>query len=251
MINAVFSNKLKWVVCIICLEHSDSSFRKGNTKLILLTVPNLNIIASFNIIFRVSSSTNRNRVIFPNSNVVYFRDELNLLFGIIIQSYLLAEGVHVIVWKWFLREGRSRRSIPYHRHHRNSIFCVHGSRRWNNVDISSDQFEFCILIFLSTPVVDSDPTSKICIIFIRTQSDWVVWFPWKSRSSICDLTVSGNSIEAVDLPAQSGKSKESIRQWGERNSFNIIENLNSIWSLHDISAVIAQQGTVDSFTGLS
>jgi hypothetical protein len=117
----------------------------------------------------------------------------------------------------------------------------------DHIDISSDQFQFGIDVFLATVVINSNPTSNISFGFVAVKGYRVIRFPRKSCCSIGNFAVDFSWIFTENLPIQSGNRKKSIRKRRELNGINVIEDINSIFSLDDVTIVEAKEFACNSF----
>ena len=73
----------------------------------------------------------------------------------------------------------------------------------------------------------------------------IVCFPGKPCGSVGDFAVSGDGLGTVHLPVQSGEGEEALRQFVEGDSVDIVDNLNSVGGLNDVSAVVAEEDAAD------
>ena len=62
-----------------------------------MCVGELDFVSSFEVFFIRPASADCNEVVFSNFKAVDFRNELDLLFGVIVQGYRLTQGIEVVV----------------------------------------------------------------------------------------------------------------------------------------------------------
>lgn len=240
MVYAVLTNKLQWAIGWVSLENSYNAFGERDSQSVFETILKLYLITGFEVVLRVSSWTNRNKIVLPYINAIYFRNKLNLLLWVIIQRHSFTQSVHMVVRKWFLRKGWCRVS-----HHISTCEFKHSD--WtarDSIDITSNKFKLSIVVSLSTSVINWNPSSNISLGLVVIQCYWVIWLPWKTSSSICNLAISGDGLVAEDLPAESGDSKESIRQRREMYSFDIVQHLYSTVSFKNVSISKTKQSSI-------
>ena len=237
MIYRIFSYKFQWVISFISFKYTHCPFRKRYTKFVCFAVDKLESIACFEMTLSKSSCINRYHIVFAKLYTVDFRDKLYLLFRLVVYSHKLTQSVQVEIRERLFWE-------------RGSSFISNCStnfgkgikvQSWllNSVDVTSDELKFGVFIFFTTMIFNRDPSSYISFIFLLIDSNSIVSFPTEPCGPICNLTISSDLSRTIDFPVESGKSKETWRQTFEGYSIDVIENLDPILSLQDVSTVIA------------
>lgn len=172
-------------------------------------------------------------MIFINWDIEDFGYELNLFLRRLVQSDQPVESIEMIVSKRFLWERWS---------------CFHGDSHpyivvivilIDSVNISCNKLKFCINIFLTTIVIDCNPTPNISISLFLVDSQRVVCLPTKASCSIRNFTWSCKSFLTENFPVESWSSEESFRKSRELNSSYFVKNLNSICSLNNVAWIVS------------
>lgn len=120
VINLIFADELKRTVSSVSLEDADNSLGKGYAEFIGFGVPEFDLVSGFQVSLFIASSTDGEKVIFSDGDVVGLGDELDLLLRVFVDRDGLAQGIHVIVREGFLLKGRwsCSQTLCHHKHDR-------------------------------------------------------------------------------------------------------------------------------------
>jgi hypothetical protein len=81
MIDAVLSDELQTSVCLVPLENSHCSLWQWNSQIQILGILELDLVLSFQVVYRVSSNIYIDQMVLSDWNIVNFWNELDLLLG--------------------------------------------------------------------------------------------------------------------------------------------------------------------------
>lgn len=141
-------------------------------------------VLGLDVLLAVTSGVYGYGIEFSDTYAEYFWDELYLFLWRLVKSYRLRQSIQMIIRKRFLtKRRRSIQNITFPFNHR--IYHSIIRSRLNNINIPSNKFQLRILIFLTTIVINSNPTRNIWLSFLLIYSNDVVCFPLKTSCSVC------------------------------------------------------------------
>jgi len=176
-------------------------------------------------------------MVFIDWNIIDFGNKLDLFLRRFIKSDWLAKSVEMIISKRFL----SKLWSWVWSHHCHLKYWSRWEVILDGINISCYQFELCIDILFATIVVNCHPSSNISSSFLFIQDKRVISRPSKTSCPISHLARSLLSNFTPDFPVEGRSGEESIRKFCKFYTSYFIKYLNSIFSLNNITRVIAKK----------